>query len=132
MTKTRTSLFTVLLHLLPAFLFCGVFAAVGILHVSSRILVVRTGYRLSELQNEHRVLGREHDRLKLELATLKSPNRLEKVARTELGMAPPSPNAVITLVSSPRMGRTGGELTRRERPTPTTAVARASAERPVP
>lgn len=130
MTRTRTSLFTVLLHLLPAFLFCGVFAAVGILHVSSRVLVVRTGYRLSELQSEHRVLGREHDRLKLELATLKSPNRLEKVARNDLGMGPPSPNAVITLVSTPRLGRAAADHGVRERPARSPAVARAERTTP--
>lgn len=109
MNKARTSIWTVLLHLLPAFALCAVFAAVGIVHVSSRVMVVRTGYRLSELQQEQRTLARENDRLKLELATLKSPRRLEKLAREDLGMAAPAAHQVIPLVSSPRMGRASPE-----------------------
>lgn len=117
MTKsTRTaSIFSVLAHLLPAFLICAAFAAVGVIHVSSRVWVVRTGYRLSELQTEQRTLTRENDRLKLELATLKSPARLERLARVELQMAPPPPGAVVTLVRSPRLGRASKEAPRPER-----------------
>ena len=93
-------------HLLPAVLLGVLFAAVGIVHVSSRVLVVRTGYQLSELEAEHRALTRENDRLKLELATLKNPSRLEKIAREDLGMIAASPADVTTLVPSPRLGRT--------------------------
>lgn len=88
---------SVLLHLLPAFVVCGVFAAVGIMHVTSRVMVVGVGYELSKLEGDNRDLTRENDRLKLELATLKSPSRLEKVAREQLGMAPPPTGAVIPL-----------------------------------
>ncbi|MBL8934128.1 MAG: cell division protein FtsL, partial [Archangium sp.] len=38
---------------------------------------------------------RENDQLKLELATLKGPQKLEAVARTKLGMVPPSPALVF-------------------------------------
>lgn len=87
----------VLLHLLPAILVCGVFASVGVMHVTSRVMVVGVGYSLSTLETENRELVRENDRLKLELATLKSPSRLEKVARGELGMIPPPAGAIIQL-----------------------------------
>lgn len=97
MNKSRVSIFSVVLHLLPAFLLCAMFAAVGIMHVSSRVLVVRVGYALSDLQSESRALTRENDRLKLELATLKTPTRLEKAAREDLGMAPPNAAQVISL-----------------------------------
>ena len=97
MNKSRISIFSVVLHLLPAFLLCAMFAAVGIMHVSSRVLVVRVGYALSDLQSESRALTRENDRLKLELATLKTPTRLEKAAREDLGMAPPNAAQVISL-----------------------------------
>lgn len=101
MTRSRTSIFSVVLHLLPAFLLCALFAAVGIMHVSSRVLVVRVGYKLSELQGESRSLTRENDRLKLELATLKTPNRLEKTARDQLGMMAPHSSQVVTLLPGP-------------------------------
>jgi cell division protein FtsL len=106
MSGRSAPLWSVLLHLFPAFLFGGLFAAVGVVHVSARVLVVRTGYQLSELESEHRALTRENDRLKLELATLKNPSRLEKIAREELGMIPASAGDVMTLVASPRLART--------------------------
>lgn len=87
----------VILHLLPAFVVCGIFAAVGLMHVTSRVMVVGVGYQLSKLELENRDLTRENDRLKLELATLKSPQRLEKVARDQLGMMPPPSGSVIAM-----------------------------------
>jgi cell division protein FtsL len=87
----------VLLHLLPAVFLFALFAGVGILHVTSRVLVVDMGYRLSKAQAEERALTRENDRLKLELATLKNPARLEKLAREKLGMSMPSGPLVIAL-----------------------------------
>ena len=88
---------SVLMHLLPAVLLFALFAGVGILHVTSRVLVVDMGYRLSRAESEGRALTRENDRLKLELATLKAPGRLEKVAREQLGMAMPTGSAVVSL-----------------------------------
>jgi cell division protein FtsL len=87
----------VLMHLLPAVLLFALFAAVGILHVTSRVLVVDMGYRLSKAQSEGNTLTRENDRLKLELATLKAPARLERLAREQLGMMMPSGSAVVSL-----------------------------------
>ncbi|ATB27827.1 cell division protein FtsL [Melittangium boletus] len=87
----------VFLHLLPAVLLFALFAGVGILHVTSRVLVVDMGYRLSRAEAEGRDLTRENDRLKLELATLKNPSRLEKLAREKLGMSMPTGPAVIAL-----------------------------------
>jgi cell division protein FtsL len=87
----------VLLHLLPAVLLFALFAGVGILHVTSRVLVVDMGYRLSRAETEERSLTRENDRLKLELATLKNPARLEKLAREKLGMSMPSGSLVMSL-----------------------------------
>jgi cell division protein FtsL len=87
----------VLMHLLPAVLLFALFAAVGILHVTSRVLVVDMGYRLSKAQSEGNTLTRENDRLKLELATLRAPARLEKLAREQLGMMMPAGSAVVSL-----------------------------------
>ncbi len=69
-------------------------AALGVFHVWSRTRVVAAGYELGELQKQHVTLTSEHDRLRIEVETLRSPAALERVARTRLGMAPPAPGAV--------------------------------------
>jgi cell division protein FtsL len=68
--------------------------AIGVFHVWSRTRVVAVGYALGELQRDHVALTAEHDRLRIEVETLRSPAVLERVARTRLGMAPPAPGAV--------------------------------------
>ena len=97
LASSGASVGRVLWHLLPAVLLFALFAGVGILHVTSRVLVVDMGYRLSKAETEGRDLTRENDRLKLELATLKNPARLEKLAREKLGMAMPAGPAVVAL-----------------------------------
>ena len=87
-------------ELLPAALLVVMFATVGIVHVTGRVLVVKVGYELSRLDQEASELTREHDRLKLELATLRSPARLESIAREKLQMGPPAPSAIFH-VSAP-------------------------------
>ena len=81
------------------------FASVGVFHVWSRTRVLVAGYALGELQKEHVVLTSEHDRLRIEVETLRSPALLEKVARTRLGMAPPAPGAVSA--AGPRIAEAG-------------------------
>lgn len=93
----RLPLTAVLIQLLPAALLTALFAAVGVLHVTSRVMVVDAGYTLSSLEAEHRQLTLEHDRLGLELATLSAPAKLERIAREQLDMAPPPASAVITV-----------------------------------
>ena len=86
-----------LFHVLPAALMGALFALVGVMHVTSRVMVVGSGYRLSTLEQENLKLTRESDRLRLELATLQNPARLERLAHDQLGMAAPAPGAVWTL-----------------------------------
>lgn len=100
-SKRKPPLRAVLGQLLPAALLSLLFTTVGVIHVTSRLLVVHAGYRLSGLENEGRSLVRENDRLKLELATLRSPARLERIAREKLGLIPPPAGSVIAL-SAPR------------------------------
>lgn len=82
-------------EILPAALAVSLLACVGIVHVTSRVLVVAQGYELSRLDAQSTELTRENDQLKLELATLKGPSRLESVARTRLGMVTPLPTQVF-------------------------------------
>lgn len=92
--KTGPSLSVVMFELLPAMILCVLFAVVGIVHVTSRVSVVRVGYELSKLDNENRVLMREQEQLKLEVATLKSPARLENLAQKQLGLIAPPASAL--------------------------------------
>lgn len=78
-------------------------AGVGVFHVWTRTRVQSTGYELGRLESEHRRLLAERDRLNLEVATLRSPGRLERFARERLGMAPPAPGAVVA-------GMAGGKV----------------------
>jgi cell division protein FtsL len=83
-----------------------VVAALGVFHVWSRTRVLSAGYALGELQKEHVRLTSEHDRLRIEVETLRSPASLERYARTRLGMAPPAPGAVQA--AGPRLALAGG------------------------
>jgi cell division protein FtsL len=83
-----------------------VIVALGVFHVWSRTRVVAAGYALGELQREHVKLTSEHDRLRIEVETLRSPSTLERFARTKLGMAPPAPGAVQA--AGPRLALAGG------------------------
>lgn len=87
---------SVVAELLPFVVLAVAFVGVGVFHVTARVMVVEAGYRLSRLETENRAMIRENDTLKLELATLKSPARLEKLAREQLGMTPPPPGAVLS------------------------------------
>ena len=80
--------------------------ALGVFHVWSRSRVLAAGYELGRLESEHRQLLAERDRLNLEVATLRSPGRLERFARERLGMAPPAPGAVRA--AGPRLALAGG------------------------
>ena len=99
--SARPSLGAVLRQLLPGAVIAGLLAAVGILHVAARAVVVDAGYALSQLESESRALTLDNDRLRLELATLKRSGRLEKLARETLGLAPPAPGAVTVLAPPP-------------------------------
>jgi cell division protein FtsL len=80
---------------------------IGVFHVWSRTRVQASGYELGRLESEHRQLLSERDRLNLEVATLRSPGRLERFARERLGMAPPAPGAVMAGMAGGKV-RVGG------------------------
>ncbi len=93
--KGGLSLSVILLELFPAALAVLLLAGVGVLHVTSRVLVVKLGYEVSRLDARSVELQRENDALQVELATLSAPARLAPVARQQLGMD--VPRQVITL-----------------------------------
>ncbi len=62
-----------------------------------RVQYVNVGYELSRVAEKHAALVTLQNGLKVELARLKSPARIEKIARDKLGLVRPSANQVITL-----------------------------------
>ena len=82
--------------LLGIFLGLVLIAAV-LLHVWLRLQVVRLGYVLSTTSKLQSRLEQENRELKVELATLTSPDRLESLARQRLGFVAPEKGQVIVL-----------------------------------
>lgn len=74
-----------------------VFMSVALAYVWSHIHMTTLEYRVAEALNRKERLLEEQRRLKLELATLKSPRRIEAIARERLGMTAPALDQVITL-----------------------------------
>jgi cell division protein FtsL len=74
------------------FLILGAFAVVlagALAHVEARLRLIHVGYALGEKMQERRELEEEQRKLLLEEAVLRSPERVEKLARDKLGMVRP-------------------------------------------
>ncbi|MGQ9646771.1 MAG: cell division protein FtsL [Thermodesulfobacteriota bacterium] len=69
----------------------------SLFYVWSRIQVIQLGYEISNALKGQRTLTEENKRLRLEIATLKSYARIEKMAVEELKMAKPKPEQVIVI-----------------------------------
>ena len=68
-----------------------------LVHVWARLQVVRMGYVLSTTSKLQTRLEQENRELKIELATMTSPDRLETLARQRLGLVPPEKGQVVVL-----------------------------------
>ena len=69
----------------------------SLVYVWSRIQVIQAGYEISNAMKAARVLAEENKRLRVEVATLKSYARIEKLAIEELGMSKSKPDQVIII-----------------------------------
>jgi cell division protein FtsL len=74
-----------------------VLVGVALAHVWLRLQVVQMGYELSTTSKLQNQLEQEQRALRVELATLMSPDRLEAMARKRLGLTPPEKGQVIVL-----------------------------------
>ena len=68
-----------------------------LVHVWLRLQVVYMGYVLSSASKLQSRLEQENRELKIELATMTSPDRLESLARRRLGLKPPEKGQIIVL-----------------------------------
>ena len=63
----------------------------------SRLQCIQAGYGISNETGKQKELIAIQKNLKIELARLKSPKRISKIAKERLGMAPPSPEQIISI-----------------------------------
>ena len=56
---------------------------------------VRYGYQVEQFKAERAALEEQNHRLRLEQAALADPERIDTLARTQLGMVPPSPEQIV-------------------------------------
>ncbi|MBW2598668.1 MAG: cell division protein FtsL [Deltaproteobacteria bacterium] len=74
-----------------------IFMAITLVYVWFRIGITKIDYRIAEEMHCRDSLLEENRKLKVEIATLKSPRRIESIARTKLGMRYPERDQVIFL-----------------------------------
>ncbi len=70
---------------------------VAVFHVWSRVKVVDLGLEINQLRREFKDQQQEQGRLKLEVASLKSPARIEAIAKGTLGMSLPTEQQVVVV-----------------------------------
>ncbi len=62
-----------------------------------RVQCVGVGYEISKESDSYRNLIALQNNLKIELAHLKSPKRIEKIAKEQLGLIVPTPKHIILI-----------------------------------
>lgn len=68
---------------------------VSVFHVWSRFKLIDLNLEISEANRQLKESEQEQKRLKLEVASLRTPSRIETIAKDELGMALPTEQQVI-------------------------------------
>jgi cell division protein FtsL len=86
--KTMTGLWIVLMVL---------FFLEALFYAWCRVQCVNAGYGIDRQNSRHLALLKERNTLKIELARLKSPERIETIARTRLGLVMPDGQQTVIL-----------------------------------
>jgi cell division protein FtsL len=68
---------------------------IGLFNVWLSGRYIRTGYRVSAALEDKRTLQKQQELLRTEILTLKSPARIDSIARAQLGMVPAQMDRVI-------------------------------------
>lgn len=82
---------------LLAFCIIAAFIAGSLFYVWSRVLVINLGYDLSEAMGAHWKLVQDNKKLQIEIASLKSLARIERIAQEDLDMEKPLPGQIILM-----------------------------------
>lgn len=69
----------------------------SLIYVWARVKVVQQGYEVSRLNKETEELSKQKSLLESEIAALKSPQRLETVARDHFGMRLPQGDEIVLI-----------------------------------
>lgn len=77
------------------FVLLAALLGIGLFNVWLSGQYIRTGYRVSAALEEKRTLQMQKDVQRTEILALKSPARIDTIARTELGMVDPRMEGVI-------------------------------------
>ena len=79
------------------FIIMAVFIAEFLICTWSRVQCIKAGYEISNENNKNRNLINLQNNLKVELAHLKSPERLAEIAKNQLGLKTPTPEQMIII-----------------------------------
>ena len=78
-------------------IFMGLFIVELLFYTWCRVQCIQVRYEISELGTHQEQLKRLQDNLKIELARLKSPQRIAKIARQQLGLVVPTSKQLIII-----------------------------------
>lgn len=67
------------------------------LYTWCRVQFVRTGYEITKASHDRQQLLKIQQNLVIELARLKSPERIESIARQHLGLITPAPEQIMVI-----------------------------------
>jgi len=87
--------------------------------VWQRVQVIKTGYEIEKLKKERDGLLKVNQSLKIEAASLTSPDRIETIADKDIGMRAPNDTQIVLVKKVKNGARTGQGPTKTvERPGP--------------
>ncbi len=75
----------------------GVFIAQLLFYTWCRVQCIQLGYEISQAAETNQSLRAAQNSYKIELARLKSPDRIAKIARFQLGLRTPGPDQIIVV-----------------------------------
>lgn len=78
-------------------IFMTMFIAELLIYTWCRVQCVGIGYEISKVGHHHQEHINLQNNLKVELASLKSPDRIAKIAKNQLGLTTPTPAQVIII-----------------------------------
>ena len=77
--------------------FMGLCIAELLFYTWSRVQCIQIRYEISEISADQKRLLKMQDNLKIELARLKAPQRISKIAKEQLGLVAPTSKQLIVI-----------------------------------